>query len=1042
MKNGFLKSIKFYRIVLTTFVFQFCFLGLLQASTAVSVDEKPVELRNSTFQKIVVTGQVTSTDDGNVLPGVTVLEKGTTNGVVTDFDGKFIISVSDINATLVFQSLGFMGQEVTVDSKTIINIALSQDAQSLDEIVLIGYGTQKRREVTGSLSTLDAAPLEDQNVGQIAQKLQGQIAGVRISQTSGRPGQGMSIRIRGASSVNAGNNPLYVVDGFPIVGDINDINPNEIESLSVLKGPSASALYGSRAANGVVLVTTKSAKPGETVIKVDISSGIGAIPQRGRPKRLNAKEFLQFQKSIFEDKIAYGTWTEEVPELYQNPENWTGPDTDWLDVLLDNSLITNYNLSFLSGTDKFNSANIGSYYKEDGALKNSGYERYSLRSNNTYQVNDFVKVGGNIAPSMEVTHGVNPDGRFNIIDAGLTTGPIFSPYETNPDGTTKTAFRGPGLFNETNWLLSVTDRTNDNEQFRLLSNAFVEIDFFKFLKFKSALSGELENSKNRTFNPSYTGNIWSAPPNVANGSYFNSNALSWLTENTLTFNKTFNKNHNVDVLAGYSAQKFHQERSQVNGTEYPDDINGWVNASAIQTGYSDVTEWSLLSMYTRLNYNYKGKYLLSASLRQDGSSRFGKDNQWGTFPSVSGGWIASDEKFASNWSVVNYLKFRGSYGETGNFNIGNYTQYSTISPTNYVFGDALASGRSQTSLGNSDLGWERTKGYDIGLDLSFFQNRLSFTFDYYDKTTSDMLYQIDIPYGSGFSNIQSNIGEFHFWGFEASANTINTTGDFLWKTNFNISFDRNEVMQLGLNNTPLGGIGEQGTYWKTEVGMPLGMFWGYVYDGVYMTQAEFDTQPKHVSSEVGTVRYKDLNGDGEITRDGDRTFIGSPNPKFHYGITNNFNYKNFDLSIVIAGAYGQDVINGVREWSENQDGVFNVVPGLLDRWRSIENPGGGIYPKSTGPGTNFARYANSRWVEDGSYLTVKNITLGYKVPWKNDIIKNCRLYFGVQQALVWTKYEGMNPEVSTNGLNGLNEGVDQAAYPVPRTFSIGLNLSF
>lgn len=1041
MKNGFLKSIKFCRIVLTTLVFQFCFLGLLQASTTVSIHEKPVGLRNSTFQKIVVSGQVTSADDGNVLPGVTVLEKGTTNGVVTDFDGKFIISVSDINSTLVFQSLGFIPQEVTVGNQAIVNITLSPDVQSLDEIVLIGYGSQKRREVTGALSTLDAAPLQDQPVGQIAQKLQGQISGVRISQTSGRPGEGMSIRIRGASSINAGNNPLYVVDGFPIVGDINDINPNEIESLSVLKGPSASALYGSRAANGVILVTTKSAKPGETVTKVDISTGIGSIPQRGRPQRLNAKQFLQFQKSVFEDKIAYGTWTEEVPDLYRNPQSWTGPDTDWFDVLLDNSFITNYNLSFLSGKDKFSSANISSYYKEDGTIKNSGYERYSLRSNNTYQVNDFVKVGVNIAPTLELTHGVNPDGQFNVIFAGLTAGSIFSPYETNPDGTVKTSFSGPGLFNETNWLLSLTDQTNDSELFRLLSNAYIEIDFLKSLRFRSAISGELQNNKNRTFNPSYTGDIWSAPPNVANGSYFNSNASSWLTENTLTFNKTFNKNHNLDVLAGYSAQKFHQERSQVNGTNYPDDINGWVNASATQTGYSDVTEWSLLSMYTRLNYNFKGKYLLSASLRQDGSSRFGKDNQWGTFPSVSGGWIASDEEFASNWSVVNYLKLRGSYGETGNFNIGNYTQYSAISPTNYVFGGALASGRSLTSLGNSELGWERSKGYDIGLDLSFFQNRLSFTFDYYDKTTSDMLYQIDIPYGSGFSNIQSNIGEFHFWGFEASANSINTTGDLLWKTNFNISFDRNEVMQLGLNNTPLGGIGEQGTYWKSEVGEPMGMFWGYVYDGIYMTQAEFDSQPKHVSSEVGTVRYKDLDGDGVITRD-DRTFIGNPSPKFYYGMTNNFNYKNFDLSIVIAGAYGQDIINGIREWGENQDGVFNVVPGLLDRWRSIENPGAGIYPKSTGPGTNFARYANSRWVEDGSYLTVKNITLGYKLPWENSIIKNSRVYFGVQQALVWTNYEGMNPEVSTNGLNGLNEGVDQGSYPVPRTFSLGLNMSF
>jgi len=386
MKVTFDQTSELKKMALPILLVLFISLISLQASAVHGSEHLEFKSTLLQGQEKIISGSVTSIDDGQSLFGVTVLEKGTTNGVVTDFDGKFTISVSDNNSTLVFRSLGFMEQEVVVGSQTVINIALSPDVETLDEIVLIGYGTQKLREVTGSLATLDAETLEDQLVGQIAQKLQGQISGVRINQTSGRPGGGMAIRIRGASSINAGNNPLYVVDGFPIVGDINDINPNEIESFSVLKGPSASALYGSRAANGVILVTTKSAKPGETVTKVDISSGIGAIPQRGRPKRLNAKEFLQFQKSIFEDKIAYGTWTEEVPELYQNPENWTGPDTDWLDVLLDNSLITNYNLSFLTGKDNFSSANIGSYYKEDGAIKNSGYERYSLRSNNTFRL--------------------------------------------------------------------------------------------------------------------------------------------------------------------------------------------------------------------------------------------------------------------------------------------------------------------------------------------------------------------------------------------------------------------------------------------------------------------------------------------------------------------------------------------------------------------------------------------------------------------------------------------------------------------------------
>lgn len=988
----------------------------------------------------IITGVIKDTN-GSAVPGATVTVKGTTNAVVADNAGLYKITVQGNDAILVVSHTAFQTTEIQAGTANVHDVILKTFAKDLSEIVLIGYGSQKKRDLTGSVATIATAQLEDQPVGQIAQKIQGRIAGVQINQTSGQPGKGMSLRIRGAASVNAGNNPLYVVDESPIIGDINSINPNEIESISVLKGPSAASIYGSRAANGVVLITTKRAKQGKTSISLNIVQGVGEVPQRGRPNLMNAKEFLQFEKEVFEDRIRYEGYADGMPELYKNPEKWTGPDTDWMSVLLRKSRMSSYNLSLLAGKDKFSSATTIGYYKEEGVMLNTGYERYSLRSNNEYRFNDNIRVGVNIAPTFQDGQNFGTDGTFNIIFAGLTAPPIFSPYETNSDGTRKLRFEGPGLFTQPNWVTTLEDAINREKNLRLLSNAFLEVKFLKDFKFRSAMSVDLGSQSTRVFNPSSVGNIWSPPPTIPSGSYTTNNYVSWLTENTLAYNKIIADDHKIELLAGYSAQNFYEEYNSLSGSNFPDDMVSWIDAAAVKNGSNNMGDWSLLSMYSRLNYNYKGKYLFSASLRRDGSSRFGADNKWGSFPAVSAGWVVSDENFMRNIPVISNLKLRGEYGLVGNFNIGNYRQYSGVSTTNYVFGSALAQGRSLTSLGNSHLTWETTAGFDLGIDISFLNDRIAFTADYYQKQVDDMLYQVDVPLGTGFSSIQSNIGGFKFWGYEFSVSTRNFTGAFKWNTDLNISVNRNRVMKLGTNNTPIDGVGEQGTYWKTEVGKPMGQFWGYVFDGVYMNQHEFETQPVHVTSTVGTVRYKDLNGDGVITN-ADRTFLGDPNPKFLLGMNNSFSYKGFDLGIVISGAFGQDIINGQLEWSENQDGVFNVQKYLADRWRSEENPGSGKVPRTTGAGNNFFRYANSRWIEDGSYLTIRNITLGYVLPGLKKVFNRSRVYLSCQQAAVFTKYKGMSPETSINGLNGLREGVDAGAYPVPRTYAVGVDINF
>ncbi len=994
-------------------------------------------------QQKTVTGKVTD-QSGASLPGVSVVVKGTTSGVITDTNGNFSLLLPPDAKSIAFSFVGMKTQEIVIGNQTTFNVLLQSETIGLDEVVAVGYGTQKRRDITGSVSNVDTKKIEDISVGQVTQKLQGQIAGVQLNQSTGVPWEEMAIRIRGAASINAGNNPLYVIDGFPIDGGLRDINPNEIESISVLKGSSASSLYGSRAANGVILITTKKAKSGQNIIKLSIANGISKIPQRGRYKMMNAKEFLEDRKALWEDKILYEGWTGGIPEIYQNPDAWKGPDTNWYDELLQTGEQQSYNLTFLSNKGKFSSATNVGYFNEMGVVKKTGYKRYSLRSNNDYEVNENIKVGFNIAPTYSKFNGLaTTDGYYNLVYCAIITPPIFSPNDKNPDGSTKLSFTGPGLFTFPNWRKTIEDQITTAENLRLLSNAYGELRFLKYFNFKTSFSTDLSVLTSRSFFPSTVGYIFTPPPQVAKGSYATQNRKSWLFENTLNFDKTFGISHNVNALLGYSSQEYKYEDCSLSGNGFPDDQVNWLGAASNITSWSNSpTDWSLISMFGRLNYNFKEKYFVSGSLRRDGSSRFGSNSRWGVFPSVSAGWIISDENFAKKIPLLSFLKLRSEYGVTGNFNVGNYTQFGNVSSSNYVFGSTLVSGRSQSTIENSKLTWETTSGVDIGVDATFCDNRIGFTFDYYDKNTNNMLYQIDVPWGSGYSNIQSNIGKFHFWGSEFTLSSKNLVRNLKWNSDFNISFNRNKVIKLGTNNVPIGGIYEMAANVSniTAVGHPIGQLYGYVSDGIYMTQEEFDTQPKHYTSRVGTARFKDLNND-KIIDSNDRTYLGNPSPKFNFGLTNSFSYKQFDLNVIVSGAYGGKLMKGLREWTETLEGIFNVEKYMKDRWRSPENPGSGIIGRTLSGTTAFARVVQSRWIEDASYLTIKNISLGYSLT-KLKYINKARIYLSIQQAFVFTNYSGPNPEATVYGLNGLNEGNDGSSYPVPRRFSIGIDLNF
>lgn len=1003
-------------------------------------------------QSTVISGRVSDVD-GSPIPGVNVIVKGTSTGTSSDASGQYTLTVSNADAILVFSFIGYATQEIALQGKTSADIVLQPDTRTLEEVIVVGYGAQFQKEITGAVQQVKAEELKDIPVAQITQKLQGRLAGVQINQLTGKPGQGMSVRVRGQVSILAGSDPLYVVDGFPIVGGINNLNPDEIESISVLKDAASTSLYGSRAANGVVLVQTKRGKQGQTSVNLNAFYGVQEVPEKGRPKMMNGQEFAQFQKESYEDRGV------AVPAAFQNPAQY-GAGYDWYGGMLRTAPIQNYSVSVSTGGERSSTSVVMGYFNQEGVLHNSDYTRYSLRLNTDNKIGNKVRTGFNVAPTYAIDNTPSSDGAFyatniapttpgGLLYNSLLTWPIL-PYK-NPDGSLPLTAYIPGVsaFPTPNWYRALEEITAETKTMRLLSNAYVELDLIKDLTFKSTINIDLGNTALFYFQPSTASSSFaSLPPAAATLFRRNERYVSWLNENTVMYKKEVG-DHKFDLLVGYTTQKYRLDAEQLRATDFPDgrvpSIQSAVNIDRTQTN-SDVQEWSLISYPARLNYNFKGKYLLSLSVRRDGSSRFGADNRWGTFSAVSAGWVVSDEGFMPESGNLSFLKLRASYGVVGNNNIGNYTQYATVSTTTTaIFGSTITPGASVTSLANSNLGWETTKQLDVGFDLGLFNDRINIGYDYYQKNTTNLLYNVAVPQESGFTNFNGNIGEIKFWGHEVSVASKNLSGTLKWNTDANIAFNRNEVVALseGVNRL-YGGPGVFNTI--TMVGQPLGQFYGLIHEGVYVSQADFDSSPKAVASEVGTIKYRDYNNDGVITYGGDnddRTIIGNPFPKFVYGITNNFSYKSIDLSIVGAGAYGHDILVMTDQGTTNLDGPFNVLADVKNRWRSPENPGNGRYGKTTSATFMERDWESTRFVSKGNYFTIKNITIGYTVPLKSKVLRTLRAYGSVQQLYAFTNYRGANPETSSaqNGTtpNALSLGMDWGAYPVPRTYTFGLN---
>jgi TonB-linked SusC/RagA family outer membrane protein len=970
---------------------------------------------------IQVTGKV-SDDTNQTLMGVSVTIKGTSKGTVTDQNGNYQLSVDNEKAVLVFSYLGFQQKEVIVGSQKVINIVLQTDDEALSEVVVIGYGTVRKSDVTGSVSSIKSKELTALPSVSIQQAMQGRAAGVNIQATNGAPGAGYRIRIRGGTSINASSEPLFVVDGF--AGGIMP-PPEDVESIEILKDASATAIYGSRGSNGVVLVTTKRGKAGKT--KIDFSTSYSGQKEINRLNLLNGSQFTDFIK--------------EITPAYVGG----GQNTDWQDLIFTQGAIYNSQLSFSGGNnDGLKYYISGNYYDQQGVIINSGFKRFSVNSNLDFQATKWLKLGLNMFARSSQTNGV----RTQESNGGAnTTGVVAGAFKfgpdlpvTLPDGSFSLARIGDPHDNP----FAVATELQNNDKGELYQyNFFADFDVAKNLKFKATFGAFSSGNRNGVFTPTTLNDGLQVG---GRGSIDQSDRQSYITENFLTYTNTFAKKHTITALGGVSYQKFINEDFEVRSQSFlSNSVSFWnlAGGSTPLPGNSSLRESQLASYYGRLNYNFDDRFLLTVNARSDGSSNFSRNNKWAFFPSGALAWNMHNEKFMQNINAISSFKWRASYGLTGNQAIGPYQTLAGFSSVFTIVGNVPVNAVRPTSIANDDLKWETTAQRNFGIDVGLLKDRINITADYYRSVTSDLLFRVPLPQYSGFSNQLQNAGKIENQGIEFTLGTKNITGAFNWSTDFNISFNRNKVLELPNSldilyaNAPGHMIGIGQTSQILRVGQPLGSFFGWIYDGVYQTGDTF-IPGGGFESAAGGERFKDVSGDGTLNN-ADRAIIGDPNPDFIYGFTNDFSFKNFDLNVFFQGSHGNDMLSYTLLELETISGRNNATTEALNRWTPTNTNTDVPRASATRP-----QRTSSRFVFDGSYLRLKNVALGYTLPksTSNKLkIQSFRFFVSAQNILTFTKYRGYDPEVNYRNSN-LNAGVDYASYPNPKSVTAGINVGF
>ncbi|TLV02298.1 SusC/RagA family TonB-linked outer membrane protein [Dyadobacter luticola] len=987
----------------------------------------------------VVTGIVKDAS-GQTIPGATIILKGTSKYAASDVDGKFSIAApKDFPFTLQVNITGYQQKEIDIYelSEEPAEITL-KTANVLDEVVVIGYGTQKKGDLTGSVSSVPQLVLK-QPISSFDRALQGAAAGVQVTQTSGQPGAAVSIRIRGGNSITGGNEPLYVIDGFPVynsnadasagvtagpsINALSSLNPSDIESIEVLKDASATAIYGSRGANGVVLITTKKGKAGQNTLTYDAYYGTQKVLKRV-DVMTSAKDWAVLKN---EARANSG----KAPYYTQDQINALGEGTDWQDEAFRSASIQNHQISLTGGDDRTRYAISGNYFKQNGVLLNTDFERYSGRINLDRDFSSKFKVGVNLTAS-KISSQVANDG---IVNALLSMPPTVNVRDASGKYTYQSEFETP-LGNP---IATLEKEINKTTTYRMLGNVYGEYTFFDGLVAKVSFGADILNNKQNRYIPSdiYQG----ANSNPTGKAYVGSKfANTWLNENTLSYSKTFNQKHSISVVAGYTQQAFSVESAIAGSQAFVTDqltYNDLGSGSVYTQPTSGSSSWALNSYLGRINYSFDQKYIVTISGRADGSSRFGKDNKWGYFPSAAVAWNVSREDFLSSFKTISNLKLRLSAGITGNQEIGQYLSLATLGSNTYFFGGQTYIGFAPNRIANPNLGWETTAQYDGGIDLSLYKNRINFVFDAYYKKTTNLLLNVPLPYTTGQSTSLQNYGSVENKGIELGINTENVTGLLSWNTNFVFSVNRNKVLTLGDGaDYIISGAN------IAKVGQPLGSFYGYKTNGLFQSGDDIANLPtiNPATTKPGDRRYVDINGDNKITQADDRTLIGNAQPKFQGGITNTLSFLNFDLSVFLQGSYGNKLFNQNRQQLELLTGQQNASVAAYDRW-TPENPGNEVQRAFEDP----APVNTSRYVEDASYLRLKNITLGYNLP-KSITSKihssQIKVYISAANLATWTKYTGFDPEVSRNEQSTLGQGIDYSVYPSSKSFLAGLSISF
>ena len=1006
-------------------------------------------LSETEYQQRIITGTVTD-GNRNLLPGVNVVVTGTTIGTITDGGGKYRIEAPQGSRSLTFSFVGMVTQEVPIGSSNQINISLTESAIDLEEVVVIGYGSVRKSDLTGSVSSIKANALQETPITSIDQGLVGRAAGVMVTQTSGMPGAIASIRVRGTSSLQGGNEPLYVIDGFPIYNGtgfgntggstqysgLSTINPSDIESIEILKDASATSIYGARAANGVILITTKSGQRGTDLVTFDATYGIQSVAKN--IPVMNALQFAELaNEARLNDKLAPFYSEAEMQQIRQNPEG-----TNWQDELFRSAPTQNYQLSFSGGDQKMIYSISANYNQQDGIVRNSYFQRYSGKVNLERNILNRLRVGTHSTISYSTANAARTDagGTQGVITAAMKMSPVLPVYE-NEELKEYTKVNNTGI-PYPNPVATAEEMVRESRGIRLLADIYGELEIIPDLKAKVSFGTDLFNTKYNTFIPSNIFESSGIASATVNGGY----TSNWLNENTLTWNKRILTDHQITLLGGITFQKNHYEGFSGSSQNYVNDI---LKYNSLQAGAtynqpsSSNTEWSLLSYLARANYNLKERYLLSVSARVDGSSRFGKNNKYAFFPAGSVAWRLIEEDFIENLGIFSNLKIRASYGITGNQEIGLYNSLPTLASTTYTLGRALVTGFFPNKIPNPNLKWERTSQFNIGLDLSFWKSRFRITTDYYVKKTTDLIYDVGVPFVSGFSTSLQNIGSVQNKGLELAIESDNITGQFQWTTSFNISFNKNKILELG--GESYKDVGQDEGHLKTGqvhrliVGKPIGLFYGYVYDGIFQSADELAAGPKSFTNWVGGRRYKDLGSatgepDGKVDANYDRTVIGDPNPDFYGGMTNTFSYKGFEINLFLQYCYGNDIFNYNAIELELPTGGNNVYADLTDRWSTTNTDG--KYPVAN---TNRSAVFSSAYIEDGSYLKVKTLTLAYIFPGMNlKHITNMKLYVTGQNIFSFTRYRGYDPEVSYRGATNLELGEDYGGYPQAKTYLLGI----